>query len=62
MGIVEEILQNKEEIVVALLKVLEGKEARARVVLDGVEFHVGKSTVKMGGAIEFTFVPIEEKR
>jgi hypothetical protein len=61
MGVVEEILKNKEDIIVALLKVIEGKEARARVSLDGVKFHVGKSTVKMSGAIEFTFVPLEEK-
>jgi len=62
MGIIEEVLKNKEEILVALLKVLEGKESRARVNLDGVKFNVGKSSVKMEGEIEFTFVPLEKKR
>jgi len=62
MGVIEEVLKNKEEILVALLKVLEGKEARARVNLDGVKFNVGKSTVKMEGEIELTFVPLDEKR
>ena len=62
MGIIEEVLKNKEEIVVALLKVLEGKEARARVNLDGVKFNIGRSSVKMEGEIDFTFIPLEEKR
>jgi hypothetical protein len=62
MGIIEEVLKNKEEIIVALLKVLEGKETRARVNLDGVKFNVGKSSVKMEGEIDFTFIPLEEKR
>jgi len=61
MGIFEQIAENKEEILVAFLKVLEGKEARARVNLDGVKFKIGKSSVKMEGEIEFTFVPIESK-
>ena len=62
MGVIEEVIKNKEEILVALLKVLEGKESRARVNLDGVKFNVGKSSVKMEGEIEFTFVPLENKR
>jgi len=62
MGIIEEVLKNKEEILVALLKVLEGKESRARVNLDGVQFNVGKSSVRMEGEIEFTFVPLEDKK
>ena len=62
MGVIEEVLKNKEEILVALLKVLEGKESRARVNLDGVKFNIGKSSVKMEGEIEFTFVPLEDKK
>jgi len=61
-GIIEEILKNKEELIVALLKVLEGKETRAKVRLDGVKFNIGKSVVKMEGEVEFTFVPIEDKK
>ncbi len=61
-GIIEEILKNKEDILVALLKVLEGKESRARVKLDGVKFNIGSSSVKMEGEVEFTFVPIEERK
>ena len=61
-GIIEEILKSKEELIVALLKVLEGKETRARVKLDGVKFNIGSSSVKMEGTVEFTFVPIEERK
>ncbi len=62
MGVIEEIIKNKEEILVAFLKVLEGREARAKVNLDGVKFNIGKSAVRMEGAVEFTFIPLEEKR
>ena len=61
-GIIEEILKNKEELLVALFKVIEGKEARAKVNLNGVKFNIGKSSVKMEGTIELTLVPIEEKK
>jgi hypothetical protein len=56
----EEILKNKEELLIKVLDVLEGKEAKARVKLDGVEFKVGEATVKLEGTVEFTFVPYEK--
>lgn len=59
-GMIEEILKNKEELLLRLLDVLEGKEAKARVNLDGIEFDVGKSKVKLEGTVEFTFVPYEK--
>jgi hypothetical protein len=61
-GIIEEIFRNKEDLLVALLKVLEGKETKAKVNLNGVKFNVGNSSVRMEGAIEFTFVPLESKK
>jgi hypothetical protein len=61
-GIIEEVLKNKEDLIVALFKVLEGKEARAKVNLNGVKFNIGKSSVKMEGSIEFTVVPIEKQK
>jgi len=61
-GILEEILANKQEILVALLKVIEGKQARAKVNLNGVKFNVGQSVVKMEGSIELSFVPLEGKK
>ncbi len=62
MGVIEEILANKEELLVALLKVLEGKETRATLDLNGVTFKVGQSTVEMSGSIQLTFVPLERKK
>lgn len=61
MGIIEEVLKNKEEILIKLLEVMEGKEASASVNLDGIELAVGKSAIKLKGSVEFTFVPIKEK-
>lgn len=52
----------KEEIIETILKMVEGKEARAKINLDGVKFKVGKSQVQLSGAIELTFVPLEKKR
>lgn len=62
MGMIEEILQNKEELIIKFLQIIEGKEARAKVNLDGVVFHVGNSAVKMDGTVEFTLIPVENKR
>ena len=62
MGIIEEILKNKEELLVKLLEIMEGKESRATVDLNDVEFHVGKSLVKLKGTLEFTFIPIEKRK
>ena len=60
--ILEEILSNKEELLIKFLEILEGKEATANVNLDGIEFNVGKSVVKINGNVEFTFVPFKEKK
>lgn len=62
MGIVEEILKNKEEILINLLRVMDGKEATAKVNLDGVKFKVGEATVKLDGEISFTLVPGTKKK
>ena len=59
-GMIEEILKNKEELLIKLLDVLEGKEAKAKVNLDGVEFNLGESKVRLEGTLEFTFVPYEK--
>lgn len=61
MGLLEEIFKNKEELFIKFLEIMEGKESRANVSLNGVEFHVGNSLVKMNGSVELTFVPIEKK-
>ena len=62
MGIVEELLKNKEELLINFLRVMEGKEATAKVNLDGVKFKVGDAYVKLEGEIAFTLVPPKKKK
>jgi len=57
----EKVLKDKEELIETILKLLEGKEAKATLNLNGIKFMVGKSSVSMSGKIEFVFVPVEEK-
>lgn len=61
MGVVEEIIKNKEELIIKLLDVVSGKEATARVNLDGVAFNVGTSKVRLEGQVTFTLVPGKKK-
>jgi hypothetical protein len=62
MGFMEEIVKNKEELVIKFLEVLQGKEATAKVNLDGVKFNVGAVTIKLSGEVDFTFVPPKPKK
>ncbi len=62
MGVLEEILKNKEELILKFLSVIEGKETKAKINLDGVTFNVGKSKVKLDGNIEITIVPFLKKK
>ncbi len=62
MGLVEEIIKNKEELVIKLLDVLQGKEATAKVNLDGVHFKIGKVAIKLSGEVDLTFVPPKSKK
>ena len=62
MNVIEEIIKNKEELFVKILQLLEGKEAKTTVNLDGVEFDIGNSKIKVNGKIEFTIVPVIYKK
>lgn len=62
MGFIEEMLKNKEELLLKLLEILEGKESKAKLNLNDVQFHVGNSVVQMKGNIEVTFVPLSKKK
>ena len=62
MGVFEEIVKNKEELFMKILQILEGKETKTRVNLDGVEFKLGNSKVKVNGNVEFTIVPFIKKK
>jgi hypothetical protein len=61
MGIIEDIVRNKEELIVKFLDVLGGKEATAKVNLDGVGFNVGKNRVVLEGEVSFTLIPGKKK-
>jgi hypothetical protein len=62
MGVIEEILKNKEELIINFLKVVEGKETGVKVNLDDVKFKIGDSVVKLSGDVEFTFIPFKNKK
>ncbi|MBI4181583.1 MAG: hypothetical protein HY520_01290 [Candidatus Aenigmarchaeota archaeon] len=62
MGIIEEILKGREELLIKFLEILEGKESKATVNLDGVQFKVGKSVVTLGGKVDLTFTPLKNKK
>lgn len=62
MGVIEEILNNKEELIINFLKVVEGKETGVKVNLDGVKFKIGDSEVKLSGDVEFTFIPFKNRK
>jgi hypothetical protein len=61
MGVIEEILKNREGMIEKFLDVLSGKEATAKVNLDGVQFNIGKSKVRLEGEISFTVIPGKKK-
>jgi len=62
MTVIEEIINNKEELIVKLLGILEGKETKTKIKLDGVEFKLGKTKVKAEGDIELTIVPFSKEK
>lgn len=62
MGIVEEVIKNKEELLIKFLEILQGKEARATVNLDGIKFKVAGTEVKLNGSIEFVVAPLKGKK
>jgi len=62
MGVLEDMVKNKEDFLEKLLEILEGKETRTKINLDGVEFKIGSSKVKVSGNVEFIIVPFEKKR
>ena len=62
MGVFEEIVKNKEELFLKILQILEGKETKTKVNLDGVEFNLGNSRISVNGNVEFTIVPFVKKK
>ena len=59
--VVGELLKNKEDFLIKILDVLEGREAKASINLEGVEFVLGQSKIKLGGKVEVSFLPYGKK-
>ena len=56
MTMVDELLKNKEEILIKVLQFLEGKEAATKLNLNGLQFSLGGTMVKLNGQVEITVV------
>ncbi len=62
MGILEEILKNKEGLLIKFLDIIEGKETRANVNLDGVQLKFGKTALQLSGNVQISVVPLAKKK
>jgi len=60
--IIKDIMKNKEDLLIKLLDVLEGREAKAAINLDGLEFMLGESKIRLGGKVEVSFLPYTKKK
>ncbi|MBU0953122.1 MAG: hypothetical protein KKA90_01720 [Nanoarchaeota archaeon] len=60
-SIIQELLKNKEGMILQVLELLQGKETKAKIDLNGVAFNIGKSKVTLEGKIEFTLVPLAKR-
>ena len=56
MALVDELLKNKEEILIKVLQFMEGKEATTKLKLDGMQFNVGTTLIKLNGEVDVTVV------
>jgi hypothetical protein len=61
MDVIEEIIKNKEELFLKLIKVMQGKQTEVKLNLDGVRFSVGDITLKLKGNVEVSVIPAKGK-
>ena len=61
-SIFEEIVKNKEQLILKVLDIIEGRETRTKVNLDNVELNVGNVEIKVNGSLEFVVAPIKKKK
>ncbi len=62
MGIVEEIVANKEEFISKIIGMLEGRETNTKLNLDNIEFKVGEAKVRVNGKVEVSIAPFAKKK
>ena len=61
-SIFEEIVKNKEQLILKILDIIEGREARTKVNLDNVELNVGNVEIRVNGSLEFVVAPVKKKK
>lgn len=62
MSLVDELLKNKEEILVKILQFMEGKEAATKLNLNGMQFTLGNMLVKLNGEVEVSVMKTDQKK
>ena len=62
MGVFDEVVKNKEELLLKFFNILQGREAKTKLMLDGIELDFGKGKVKVDGSVELTFTPLSKKK
>ena len=58
----EQLLTENRTVIEAFLKLLEGKESKAKIDLTGVKFNIGKSVVKAEGTLSLTLIPLSKAK
>lgn len=61
-NVFEELIKNKEQLLMRILDIIEGREARTKVNLEDVELNVGNVSIKVNGSLEFVVAPIKKKK
>lgn len=59
MTLVDELIKNKEEILIKILQFLEGKEAATKISLHDMKFTVSNMLVKLNGEIEVSAMRLD---
>jgi hypothetical protein len=62
VGVFDEVVKNKEELMLKFFNILQGREAKTKLMLDGIELDFGKGKIKVDGSVELTFTPLSKKK
>ncbi len=54
MDLLQELLKNKEQMLLKVLEFMEGKETSTKLNLSGMQFNLGNTLVKLSGEVEIT--------
>lgn len=62
MSLVDELVKNKEELLLKALQFMEGKEASTKINLDDIKFTIGNLSIKFKGEIEVSVMKLPEAK